>query len=99
MLLYLSENFCHCQSPPKLFQCLPFFMKCRGLVLLCSCWHLCAAFTQVRIHCNFLHQLEFGAVAQLYPEVGVKFGIRFGEGKMMLPIAPVWYLHIKSTLE
>lgn len=84
---------------PMPFQCLP-FMKCRGPVLLCSCWTHCTCL-------QLLHMWEFTATSYTSWSLVLwhsfilkfKFNIRLGDGKMMLPIALVWHLHIKSSSE
>lgn len=70
MLLYLSENVFHCQRFPSPSSSSPSLWNAGVLCYSVVFGHIApvCSFSQMRIRCNFLHQLEFGAVAQLYPE-------------------------------
>lgn len=90
MLLSLSESFFHCQKLPSSSSVSPSLQNAGVLGYSVVAGNIkTVAFTQVSVHCNFLHKLKFGGVARLPPEVGIKLGIRLADGKMMLPIAPV----------
>lgn len=71
--------------------------SCAALSLL-EMLELSAAFTQMSLHCILLHEFKSSGVERLSSEVGIKLGIRLADRRVMLPVAPAWYLCIKTNL-